>query len=150
MRLEVHHGEWRRRDASDPPPLRLRCGVHRWVKPKGRMEPLGKVTFASKRSTSNPPPPWRALNAEFAEVELKAALCARRGWFETHSLPTLTRSYPRRFTFYVALPDGSIVVVTDRKRQQCRSVRGACSLQYVRLTKLPRHMGDVCIVSRLR
>jgi hypothetical protein len=28
--------------------------------------------------------------------------------FETHSLPTLTRSYPRRFTFYVADPLSSI------------------------------------------
>jgi hypothetical protein len=28
--------------------------------------------------------------------------------FETRSLPTLTRSYPRRFTFYVAPPGHSI------------------------------------------
>jgi hypothetical protein len=28
---------------------------------------------------------------------------------ETRSLPTLTRSYPRRFTFYVADPASSIV-----------------------------------------
>ena len=28
--------------------------------------------------------------------------------FETRSLPTLTRSYPRRFAFYVANPVGSI------------------------------------------
>jgi hypothetical protein len=27
---------------------------------------------------------------------------------ETHSLPTLTRSYPRHFTFYVADPVSSI------------------------------------------
>jgi len=27
---------------------------------------------------------------------------------ETHSLPTLARSYPRRFTFYVAYPTRSI------------------------------------------
>jgi hypothetical protein len=27
---------------------------------------------------------------------------------ETHSLPTLTRSYPRHFTFYVAAPVSSI------------------------------------------
>jgi hypothetical protein len=29
--------------------------------------------------------------------------------FETRSLPALTRSYPRRFTFYVAHPNRSIV-----------------------------------------
>jgi hypothetical protein len=29
-------------------------------------------------------------------------------WLETRSLPTLTRSYPRRFTFYVADPISSI------------------------------------------
>jgi len=29
--------------------------------------------------------------------------------FETLSLPTLTRSYPRRFTFYVAEPISSIL-----------------------------------------
>jgi hypothetical protein len=28
--------------------------------------------------------------------------------FETRSLPTLTRSYPRHFTFYVARPTRSI------------------------------------------
>jgi hypothetical protein len=28
---------------------------------------------------------------------------------ETYSLPTLTRSYPRRFTFYVAVPVSSIL-----------------------------------------
>jgi hypothetical protein len=28
--------------------------------------------------------------------------------FETRSLPALTRSYPRRFTFYVTHPDRSI------------------------------------------
>jgi hypothetical protein len=28
--------------------------------------------------------------------------------FETRSLPALTRSYPRRFTFYVAHPNRSI------------------------------------------
>ena len=32
----------------------------------------------------------------------------QNGGFETHSLPTLTRSYPRRFTFYVADPISSI------------------------------------------
>jgi hypothetical protein len=31
---------------------------------------------------------------------------------ETRSLPTLTRSYPRRFTFYVADPISSIRAVT--------------------------------------
>jgi hypothetical protein len=31
------------------------------------------------------------------------------GLIETHSLPTLTRSYPRRFTFYVAAPVSSIL-----------------------------------------
>jgi multiple antibiotic resistance protein len=31
------------------------------------------------------------------------------GIIETHSLPTLTRSYPRRFTFYVAEPLSSIL-----------------------------------------
>ena len=30
------------------------------------------------------------------------------GSIETRSLPTLTRSYPRRFTFYVADPFSSI------------------------------------------
>ena len=39
----------------------------------------------------------------------------QRAVFETRSLPTRTRSYPRRFTFYVALPDRSIVAATDRK-----------------------------------
>src|SRR6266550_1293706 len=29
-------------------------------------------------------------------------------WFETRSLPALTRSYPRHFTFYVACPTRSI------------------------------------------
>jgi hypothetical protein len=33
--------------------------------------------------------------------------------FETHSLPTLTRSYPRRFTFYVADPLSSILDAVD-------------------------------------
>jgi hypothetical protein len=32
----------------------------------------------------------------------------QKGGFETHSLPTLTRSYPRRFTFYVAVPISAI------------------------------------------
>jgi uncharacterized DUF497 family protein len=32
----------------------------------------------------------------------------RRLSVETHSLPTLTRSYPRHFTFYVADPVSSI------------------------------------------
>src|SRR4029077_17396950 len=32
----------------------------------------------------------------------------QNGGFETHSLPTLTRSYPRRFSFYVADPLSSI------------------------------------------
>jgi hypothetical protein len=31
------------------------------------------------------------------------------GIIETHSLPTLTRSYPRRFTFYVAEPISSVL-----------------------------------------
>ena len=31
------------------------------------------------------------------------------GLIETRSLPTLTRSYPRRFTFYVAEPVSSIL-----------------------------------------
>jgi hypothetical protein len=31
------------------------------------------------------------------------------GIIETRSLPTLTRSYPRRFTFYVAAPVSSIL-----------------------------------------
>jgi hypothetical protein len=31
------------------------------------------------------------------------------GIIETHSLPTLARSYPRRFTFYVAAPVSSIL-----------------------------------------
>jgi hypothetical protein len=31
------------------------------------------------------------------------------GIIETPSLPTLTRSYPRRFTFYVAAPVSSIL-----------------------------------------
>ena len=31
------------------------------------------------------------------------------GLIETHPLPTLTRSYPRRFTFYVAEPLSSIL-----------------------------------------
>jgi hypothetical protein len=31
------------------------------------------------------------------------------GLIETHSLPTLTRSCPRRFTFYVAAPVSSIL-----------------------------------------
>jgi len=47
-------------------------------------------------------------------------LRAPRVCFETRSLPTLTRSYPRRFTFYVALPDRSIVVAVARRRQRCR------------------------------
>jgi hypothetical protein len=29
-------------------------------------------------------------------------------WFETRSLPALTRCYPRSFTFYVAPPERSI------------------------------------------
>jgi hypothetical protein len=33
-------------------------------------------------------------------------------WLETRSLPTLTRSYPRRFTFYVADPISSIQLFT--------------------------------------
>jgi hypothetical protein len=33
---------------------------------------------------------------------------------ETRSAPRLSRSYPRRFTFYVALPDRSIVAVALR------------------------------------
>jgi hypothetical protein len=37
-----------------------------------------------------------------------------RSAFETHSLPTLTRSYPRRFTFYVAHPIRSIQFVSFR------------------------------------
>ena len=32
----------------------------------------------------------------------------KMGPIETHSLPTLTRSFPRRFTFYVAHPTRSI------------------------------------------
>jgi hypothetical protein len=31
------------------------------------------------------------------------------GLIETHSLPTLTRSHPRHFTFYVAAPVSSIL-----------------------------------------
>jgi hypothetical protein len=39
-----------------------------------------------------------------------AAILVRvMGIIETHSLPTLTRSYPRRFTFYVAAPVSSIL-----------------------------------------
>jgi hypothetical protein len=48
-----------------------------------------------------------------------ATVRLRRAAFETRSLPTLTRSYPRRFTFYVALPDRSIAGVTDRRRLRC-------------------------------
>ena len=35
------------------------------------------------------------------------------GWIETRSLPTLTRSYPRRFTFYVADPISFILFASD-------------------------------------
>jgi hypothetical protein len=37
------------------------------------------------------------------------------GIIETHSLPTLTRSYPRRFTFYVAAPVSSIEQLKNKK-----------------------------------
>jgi hypothetical protein len=41
--------------------------------------------------------------------------------FETRSLPTLTRSYPRRFTFYVADPVSSVRtnVVADLPCRLC-------------------------------
>ncbi len=35
---------------------------------------------------------------------------------ETHSLPTLTRSYPRRFTFYVAWPAAPFARLTHSRR----------------------------------
>jgi len=52
---------------------------------------------------------------------------SRSACFETRSLPALTRSYPRRFTFYVVDPSSPLfVVVTDRRRRQCHGPsRGA-------------------------
>jgi len=35
---------------------------------------------------------------------------------ETRSLPTLTRSYPRRFTFYVAWPAAPFATLTHSRR----------------------------------
>src|SRR5262249_56895550 len=68
----------------------------------------------------------RLLHSSFISLP---CLRAQRAWFETRSLPTLTRSYPRRFTFYVALPDRSIVVVTDRRRRRCRVLSRAAWLR---------------------
>jgi small neutral amino acid transporter SnatA (MarC family) len=59
------------------------------------------------------------------------------GVIETHSLPTLTRSYPRRFTFYVAEPISSVLFLfgvqmlfgkwmrkgDDSKSDKCRVIR---------------------------
>jgi ABC-type hemin transport system ATPase subunit len=45
-------------------------------------------------------------------------LCrGQRQRVETRSLPTLTRSYPRHFTFYVADPISSIQL--NRRRHAC-------------------------------
>jgi hypothetical protein len=46
----------------------------------------------------------------FGETRDEPERCSTKqnGCFETHSLPTLTRSSPRRFTFYVADPLSSI------------------------------------------
>ena len=47
---------------------------------------------------------WTALRAcIYATIILVVAMTAGQV-IETRSLPTLTRSYPRRFTFYVADP----------------------------------------------
>jgi hypothetical protein len=44
-----------------------------------------------------------------SEIRGQCTAQSRRPSIETRSLPTLTRSYPRRFTFYVADPISSIV-----------------------------------------
>ena len=56
----------------------------------------------------------------------------RSACFETRSLPKLTRSYPRRFTFYVADPSAPLsVVVTDR---QALAMSWPCSRRKVATT----------------
>ena len=54
---------------------------------------------------------WRietVLAARRFTVRQRLNLFGQRFSFETRSLPTLTRPYPRRFTFYVARPTRSI------------------------------------------
>jgi len=43
---------------------------------------------------------------------------------ETRSLPTLTRSYPRRFTFYVAWPAAPFARLTHSRRKVVHACRG--------------------------
>jgi hypothetical protein len=78
-RSRVRHSEWSRRDASDID----------GIKPKGRNEGERVSQFGQRRIES-----LKRLNSKKS--------------FETHSLPTLTRSYLRRFTFYVTDPLSSI------------------------------------------
>jgi hypothetical protein len=49
-----------------------------------------------------------ALNTRSSRKERAESAAVNDTRVETHSLPTLTRSYPRRFTFYVADPISSI------------------------------------------
>jgi len=71
--------------------------------------------------------PGSGSGSSGAQLSQVKSRTPRSACFETRSLPTLTRSYPRRFTFYVADPSAPLsVVVTDRRLPRCRGLsRGA-------------------------
>ena len=68
-------------------------------------------------------------------------------WLETRSLPTLTRSYPRRFTFYVADPVSSI---HEQRGYSCW-FHGPYAAYDRWLTNLPGALSDAsCTPNRFR
>src|SRR6266496_4297072 len=71
---------------------------------------LKLVCFPAHSPLSTAALPSMSLSPSAPFLHSRRVLCRSRprGSIETRSLPTLTRSYPRRFTFYVADPVSSI------------------------------------------
>jgi len=66
---------------------------------------------------------------------------------ETHSLPTLTRSYPRRFTFYVAWPAAPFARLTHSRRNVVPTLAVAYDVFFPR--KHPSGFPSMSLVSQL-
>ncbi len=91
---------------------------------------MSRETVRSRRirSTTASSSNRRALKAVFYATIILVAAGTVGQVIETRSLPRLTRSYPRRFTFYVAFPKRSIPSTAKYSMSLDPSAPFACRL----------------------